>query len=194
MCGRRLESPQLMRKSLGGRQFRRGVKRWVAFREAALPHRRLNLLAGVLLMAFPRLTMAQEPVMPPDSAQSQIRVVLRAFYLHLENQNWEALSPYVLSPKLLERRGSPEDQMATKGRPRSRGASHTASRPRICPAKPSALIDEAAIRLDGDWAEVSVPRCSGATAGVDELRMLYFEERWRFIYTDLFDRSPTAEQ
>jgi len=184
-----------MRKSLGGRnQFRRGVKRWVAFREAALPHQRLNLLAGVLLMAFPRLTTAQEPVMPPDSAQSQIRAVLRAFYLHLENQNWEALSPYVLSPKLLERRGSPEDvQLVTRDRARSRGASHAPSRPRTCPAKPSALIDEAVIRLDGDWAEVSVPRCSGATAGVDELRMLYFEERWRFIHTDLFDGSPTAE-
>jgi hypothetical protein len=149
----------------------------------------------MLLLAVPQLTTAQEVVMPPDSAQSQIRAVLRAFYLHLENQNWEALSPYVLSPKLLERRGSPEDvQMVTRDRARSRGGSHAAPRPSTCPAKPSALIDEAAIRLDGDWAEVSVPRCSGATAGIDELRMLYFEERWRFIYTDLFEGSPTAEQ
>lgn len=146
-------------------------------------------------MALPRLTTAQEAVTQPDSAQSQIRAVLRAFYLHLENQNWEALSPYVLSPKLLERRGGPEDvQMVIRDRARSRGAPHAASRPRTCPAKPSASIDEAVIRLDGDWAEVSVPRCSGATAGIDELRMLYFEERWRFIYTDLFDGSPTAEQ
>jgi hypothetical protein len=124
--------------------------------------------------------------MSPDSAQSQIRSVLRAFYLHLESQNWEALSPYVLSPKLLERRGA--------ARARGRGSSHAASTPRQCPAKPAASIDEAAIRLDGDWAEVSVPRCSGALAGVDELRMLYFEERWRFIYTDLFDGSPKGEQ
>jgi hypothetical protein len=144
-------------------------------------------------MAFPRLTTAQEVAVPPDSARAQIRAVLRAFYLHLENQNWDALSPYVLSPKLLERRGNPEDaQMVTRDRGRSRGASHAASRPRTCPAEPSALIDAAAIRLDGDWAEVSVPRCSGATAGVDELRMLYFEERWRFIYTDLFAGSPTG--
>ena len=160
-----------------------------------MPHQRLNLMAGMLLMAVPRLTTAQEVVVPPDSAQSQIRAVLRAFYLHLENQNWGALSAYVLSPKLLERRGSPEDvQMITRDRVRSRGAPHAATRPRTCPATPSALIDEAAIRLDGDWAEVSVPRCSGATAGVDELRMLYFEERWRFIYTDLFDGSPSAER
>jgi hypothetical protein len=160
-----------------------------------LPHQGLTVLVAGLLMALPRFTTAQEIVMPPDSAKSQIRGVLRAFYLHLENQDWEALSPYVLSPKLLERRGSSEDvQMVIRDRTRSRGASHAASRPRTCPVKPTALIDEAAIRLDGDWAEVSVPRCSGATAGVDELRMLYFEERWRFIYTDLFDGSPTAGQ
>jgi hypothetical protein len=143
----------------------------------------------MLLMLLPGLAAAQEAVPPPDSAQSQIRTVLRAFYLHFENKNWEALSPYVLSPKLLER-GSPGDvQMVTRDRARGRGFSHAASSPRACPAKPSALVDEAAIRLDGDWAEVSVPRCNGASPGVDELRMLYFEDRWRFIYTDLFDGS-----
>jgi hypothetical protein len=149
----------------------------------------------MLLIVLARLATAQGVVTPPDSAESQIRAVLRAFYLHLENQNWEALSPYVLSPKLLERRGGPgELQLVTKDRARSRGSSHAASTPRACPAKPSALIDEAAVRLDGDWAEVSVPRCSGASAGVDELRLLYFEERWRFIYTDLFDGAPNGEQ
>ena len=161
-----------------------------------MPHRLISLAAWILLlMALPRLTGAQEVLMAPDSAQAQIRAVLRAFYLHLENQNWDALSPYVLSPKLLERRGGPGDvQMVTKDRTRGRGSSHAASTPTTCPSKPSALIDEAAIRLDGDWAEVSVPRCSGSSAGVDELRMLYFEERWRFIYTDLFDGSPRGEQ
>jgi hypothetical protein len=151
---------------------------------------------GILLLALSRSATAQQAApSSPDSARSQIRAVLRAFYLHLENQNWEALSPYVLSPKLLERRGAPEDRhMVTRDRARGRGSSHATSPPRACPAKPSAVVDQAAIRLDGDWAEVSVPRCSGAAAGVDELRMLYFEERWRFIYTDLFDGSPSAEQ
>jgi hypothetical protein len=149
----------------------------------------------MLLMVLPRLATAQKAVIPPDSARSQIRAVLRAFYLHLENRNWDALSPYVLSPKLLERRGTPEDVRAvTRDRTRGGGASHAASRPKTCPAKPAALVEEAAIRLDGDWAEVSVPRCSGTSPGVDELRMLYFEERWRFIYTDLFDGSTSAQQ
>jgi hypothetical protein len=159
-----------------------------------LPHRAFDLAAGLLLMVSPGLATAQEVVIPPDSAQSEIRAVLRAFYLHLEHKDWEALSPYVLSPKLLERRGSPGDiQMVTRDRARGRGSSHAVASPGTCPAKPSAFVDEAAIRLDGDWAEVSVPRCDGGSPGVDELRMLYFEDRWRFIYTDLFDGSPSVE-
>ena len=55
------------------------------------------------------------------------------------------------------------------------------------------MIDEAAIRLDGDWADVSVPRCSGPALGVDAFGMLYFEHRWRFIYTDLFQSPPASE-
>jgi hypothetical protein len=55
------------------------------------------------------------------------------------------------------------------------------------------MVDEAAIRLDGDWAEVTVARCSGAVVGADEFRMLYFEERWRFIYTDLFE-APSSKR
>jgi hypothetical protein len=55
-------------------------------------------------------------------------------------------------------------------------------------------MDEAAIRLEGDWAEVSGRRWSGASSGVDEFRMLYFEERWRFIYTDLFEAPPPPSE
>ena len=53
------------------------------------------------------------------------------------------------------------------------------------------MIDEAGIRLDGDWADVAVPRCSGPSPGVDRFGMLYFERRWRFIYTDLFPEPAT---
>jgi hypothetical protein len=145
-------------------------------------------------MALAQHATAQGAALQPDSARAQIRAVLRAFYLHLENQNWQALSAYVLSPKLLERRGAPGDlQMVARDRVRSRGSSH-ASAPGTCLASTSPMVDKAAIRLDGDWAEVSVPRCSGTASGVDEFRMLYFEERWRFIYTDLFEGPQTPEQ
>jgi hypothetical protein len=114
--------------------------------------------------------------------------VLRAFYFHLEHQNWDALSTYVLSPKLLERRGAPSDlEMVTRDRGRGRASAHADPASGACPSRPSPQVEEADVRLDGDWAEVSVSRCSGASAGVDEFRMLYFEERWRFIYTDLFE-------
>jgi hypothetical protein len=152
------------------------------------------LVAAALLIALAPPATAQHPAIAPDSARAQIRAVLRAFYLNLENQNWDALSAYVLSPKLLERRGAPGDlQMVAKDRARGRGSSHAAAAPRICPSSTSPMIDEAVIQLDGDWAEVSVPGCRGAAAGVDEFRLLYFEARWRFIYTDLFPRPPASE-
>lgn len=144
----------------------------------------------MLLMALAHTAIAQRGMPAPDSAQAQIRRVLRAFYLNFANRNWDALAADVLSPKLLERRGAPEDlQMVARDRGRGRGSTHAVQPPRTCPSKTSPMIDEAAIRVDGDWADVSVPRCSGDSAGVDGFGMLYFENRWRFIYTDLF-QSP----
>ena len=148
--------------------------------------RRLTLAFVVLLTTWALPAAAQQAAMRADSARAQIGAVLRAFYLNLESQNWGALSMYVLSPKLLERRGAPGDlQTAARDRARGRGSSHAAAAPVACPSSSSPVVDEAAIRLDGDWAEVSVPRCSGAWVGADEFRMLYFEERWRFIYRPL---------
>ena len=64
---------------------------------------RVTLILG-LLMAATSPAIAQTPATPPDSARAQIRLVLRAFYLNLASQNWDALAAYVLSPKLLDRR------------------------------------------------------------------------------------------
>jgi hypothetical protein len=158
-----------------------------------MPMRRLSLAAGVLLVTLAQAANAQQATPPADSARAQIRAVLRAFYFNLEHQNWEALSTYVLSPKLLERRGAPSDlEMVTRDRGRRRASAHADALSRACPARTSPQVEEADIRLDGDWAEVSVSRCSGASAGVDEFRMLYFEQRWRFIYTDLFEAQPIS--
>jgi hypothetical protein len=156
-------------------------------------HRRLTLAAALLQIGVAHSAVAQGAATQPDSARAEIRAVLRAFYLNLEAQNWVALSAYVLSPKLLERRGAPGDlQMVARDRGRGRGSSHAAAARRPCPSSSSAAVEEAAIRLDDDWAEVSVLRCSGPSMGVDEFRMLYFEARWRFIYTDLFEAPPEA--
>jgi hypothetical protein len=49
-----------------------------------------------------------------------------------------------------------------------------------------ASLDQATILLEGDWAEVSVPRCTAASAGLDEFRLINFEERWRIVFIELF--------
>ena len=155
---------------------------------------RLTLILGLLVMAAPRLAAAQSTAIAPDSARAQIRPVLRAFYLNLANQNWDALAAYVLSPKLLERRGAPGDlQVVARDRTRGRGSPAAVAAPAACPSSASPMIDDAVIGLDGDWADVSVPRCSGPSPGVDQFGMLYFEQRWRFIYTDLFQGPPPPE-
>jgi hypothetical protein len=153
--------------------------------------RRTAVVVAGLLMALAWPATAQRAAVQPDSAQAQIRTVLHAFYLNLESRNWEALGAYVLSPKLLERRGAPGDlQTAARDRARTRASSRAAAEPTTCAASAPPKVDQAVIQLDGDWAEVSVPRCIGTSAGTDEFRLLYFEERWRFIYTDLFE-APT---
>ena len=155
---------------------------------------RLSLMLSLLLTAAPPPATAQRTAIAPDSARAQIRPVLRAFYLNLANQNWDALAAYVLSPKLLERRGAPGDlQLVARDRTRGRGSPAAVAAPRACPSSASPMTDDAVIGLDGDWADVSVPRCSGPSPGVDQFGMLYFEERWRFIYTDLFQAPPEPE-
>ncbi|HEU4752158.1 MAG TPA: hypothetical protein VFU47_03540, partial [Armatimonadota bacterium] len=144
-----------------------------------MPNPRLTLILGLLTAAAPP-AMAQTAATAPDSARGEIRLVLRAFYLNLASRNWDALAAYVLSPKLLERRGTPGDRrLVAQDRTRSRSAPAAAVALPACPAKASPMIDEAVIRLDGDWADVSVPRCSGVSPGVDQFGMLFFERRWR---------------
>jgi hypothetical protein len=153
--------------------------------------RRTPAAVALLLMALALPAAAQRAAIQPDSAQPQIRAVLRAFYLNLESRNWEALAAYVLSPKLLERRGAPGDlQTVARDRTRTRSSSHLPAGPVACSPGGAPAVERAVMQLDGDWAEVSVPRCVGTSAGTDEFRLLYFEERWRFIYTDLFE-APT---
>ena len=154
---------------------------------------RLTLTIGLLLTALAPRATAQDTALVPDSARTQIHAVLRAFYLNLANRNWDALAAYVLSPKLLERRGAPGDlDLVARDRARARGSAAPLADPPACPSSASPMVDAAAIRLDGDWADVSVPRCDGPSAGVDGFGMLYFEKRWRFIYTDLFQAPPTT--
>jgi hypothetical protein len=154
--------------------------------------RALVVVAGAL-MAFVRPAAGQQAFSGPDSAAAEVRAVLRAYYTNYKNRNWDALAAYVLSPKLLERRGAPGDQqMVNRDRTRGRASASSAAAPKTCPSSSSPMVADAVIQIDGDWAEVSVPRCQDSFAGVDEFRLLYFEQRWRFIYTDMFDTPPAS--
>ena len=157
---------------------------------SCIPIRRFAVaVAGLLTLALP--AAAQSPAVQPDSARAQIRTVLHAFYSNMESGNWDALAAYVLSPKLLERRGAAGDTAAVaRDRTRTRAPSRVAAAPVSCPSSNSPMIDRADILIDGDWAEASVPGCRGGSAGTDEFKLLWFEARWRFIYTDLFE-APT---
>ena len=148
------------------------------------------VVAGLMALGLP--AAAQQAAIRPDSAKTQIRTVLRGFYSNMESGNWDALAAYVLSPKLLERRGAAGDsQLVARDRTRTRASSRVAAAPVTCSSSDSSpMIEQADIQLDADWAEVAVPRCRGGSAGTDEFRLLYFEQRWRFIYTDLFE-APT---
>lgn len=156
--------------------------------------RRTAVMAAGMLTAFALSSAAaQQTATHADSANTEIRTVLRAFYFNLVHKDWEALGAYVLSPKILERRtGSVGLQAAAKDWPRARAPSRPIAGAGSCPSSDSAMISRAAIRIDGDWAEVSVPRCGVAFAGTDEFRLLYLEARWRFIYTDLFEEPANV--
>src|SRR5690242_21873690 len=112
-----------------------------------------HLIPTVALLVLASIhPAAAQTALPPDSARAEIRSVLRAFYSNYESQNWDALAAYVLSPKLLERRGAAGDsQMVARDRTRSRGSSLEVAPP-ACPSNASPIIDDAAIRVDGDWA------------------------------------------
>ncbi|MGH7518121.1 MAG: hypothetical protein ACREOC_11740 [Gemmatimonadales bacterium] len=143
------------------------------------------LLIGVL-MAAAVPAAAQRPLTQTDLADAELRTVLRAFYFNLAHQDWEALAADILSAKVVAHRPAPEAMVAAAFR-----SAPAAGKESACPSNAAPLVDQAAITLDGDWAEVSVPRC-GVTAGAaDEFRLIRFEERWRVVYIDLF-REPES--
>lgn len=124
---------------------------------------------------------------PAESAQTQIQSTLRAFYYNLAHRDWEALTATILAAKVVAHRPAPEALvMAARDRLGHSTAPASPAAPPVNCASTAALLDQAAITLDGDWAEVTVPRCTAGLAGFDEFRMINFEQRWRIVYIELF--------
>jgi hypothetical protein len=113
-----------------------------------------------------------------DSAQAQLHSTLRRFYFNLARKDWEALTADILAAKVVAHRTVPSSLF--------RGLSPV---PAGCASGQRALINQARITIEENWAEIVVPHCTGEVAGTDEFRLVHFDGRWRFIYIDLFDPS-----
>jgi hypothetical protein len=144
-----------------------------------MPSSRALLSLLVLSLAAPVFAAAQTSPAELDSTRARIHTTLRAFYFNLAHQDWEALTADVLPAKVVAHRPAPEALVAAAAMPERDPA------PSAC-STTGAAVEQAAITLEGDWAEVSVPRCAPAPAGSDEFRLIRFEQRWRFVYIDLY--------
>jgi hypothetical protein len=140
------------------------------------PSRRAPLALVTLVIVATASAVAQQVPAQRDSTRAQIQRTLRAFYFNLAHDDWEALAADVLPAKVVAHRPAPEALVTS--------APSATEAPVECatPAAPS--IDGAIIRLDGDWAQVSVPRCT-EPRGADQFRLVRFDRRWRFVYIGL---------
>jgi len=137
---------------------------------------RVAIVAAAMLTAIALPMGAQQ-----DSDHAELRTVLRAFYFNLAHHDWEAITADVLSAKILASRPAPE---SLRRMPATAGSA-------ACPATPSALIGEAIVKRDGDWAAVLVPHC-GPSSGGDEFRLMHFQTRWRFVYINLLQETVNS--
>jgi hypothetical protein len=152
-----------------------------------MPIRRAGFAIVVALIASTADAHAQHPATQPDSVPAQIHRTLRAFYFNLAHHDWEALTSDILAAKVVAHRPAPEALVTATHtrRAHSNGSSSPAADPVRC-SSTAALVHQAAITLEDEWAEVTVPRCTAASAGFDEFRLINFEERWRIVYIELF--------
>jgi hypothetical protein len=141
-----------------------------------MPCRRTALALVTLVIAATATAVAQQAPQQRDSTRAQIHQRLRAFYFNLAHNDWEALTADILPAKVVAHRSAPEALMMA--------APSAAGAPVECASPATPSIDGATITLDGDWAEVSVPRCT-EPRGADEFRLIRFQRRWRFVHIDL---------
>jgi hypothetical protein len=143
-----------------------------------MPSCRAALALVTLLIAATATAAAQQGPAQGDSTRAQIHRTLRAFYFNLAHDDWEALAADILPAKVVAHRSAPE--ALGMAPPSAAGA------PVECASPATPSIDGAIITHNGDWAEVSVPRCT-EPRGADEFRLIRFDRRWRFVYIDLFE-------
>jgi hypothetical protein len=145
------------------------------------------------LFAWASTAAAQQSPVSPDSARAQIQATLRAFYFNLAHADWEALTADILAAKVVAHRPAPEHLVLAAGSARRAvGPSSPPGELPPCPTGAAARVDKATITLEGDWAEVVVPRCVPGEVEVDEFRLIRFENRWRLVYIELAGSPHTT--
>jgi hypothetical protein len=96
------------------------------------------------------------------------------------------LTADILAAKVVAHRPAPAALVAAAASASREVGGSEANHRAACSSSATPLVDQAIMLLDGDWAEVSVPRCGTVAGGRDEFRLIRFEERWRIVYIDLF--------
>ncbi len=156
-----------------------------------MPTHRAAVAAIATLIAAAAPAAAQRTVAQHDSTHAQIRTTLRAFYFHLVHADWEALAAHVLSAKVLASRPAPEAFLAATTLPAD--PARDGARDAACELDATALVERATILLQGEWAEVTVPRCDAAAGPGDEFRLVWFERRWRVVSIKLFREADAVQ-
>jgi hypothetical protein len=140
------------------------------------------------LAVWPPAASAQQAP-SPDSSRAQIQQTLRSWYFSLSHHDWNAVTDDILAAKVVAHRSPPAALLRNQ---EFHVAVAQESRP--CAGGGRALVSAAVILLDGDWADVWVPRCGTSFHGGDSFRLIHFEQRWRFVSIHLYQEPPPAER
>lgn len=149
----------------------------------------LQVCSLCLALAVWPLAASAQQVPPADSSRAQIQQTLRSWYFSLAHHDWNAVTDDILAAKVVAHRLPPAELLK-----KQEVQSAAALEIRHCAAGEAALVEAALVRLDGDWAEVWVPRCGAGFMMGDSFRLIYFEQRWRFVYIDLYEAPSSTER
>jgi hypothetical protein len=149
----------------------------------------LQVCSLCLALAVWPLAASAQQVPPADSSRAQIQQTLRSWYFSLAHHDWNAVTDDILAAKVVAHRLPPAGLLK-----KQEVQTAAALEIRHCAAGEAALVEAALIRLDGDWAEVWIPRCGTGFIGGDSFRLIHFEQRWRFVYIDLYEPPSSTER
>ncbi len=147
----------------------------------------LRVCSLCLALAVWPLAASAQQLASADSSRAQIQQTLRSWYFSLAHHDWNAVTDDILAAKVVAHRLPPALLRNQDAEPAA------ALEIRHCAAG-AALVEVAVIRRDGDWADVWVPRCGAGFRGEDSFRLIHFEQRWRFVYIDLYEAPSSTER